>query len=547
MTRCTAAIKGLIGVLLAASIASLHPLSANAQISPWWPGDPEVILGYGCTSVELEPYDSRFICPGSASHVHEGMDIDLPYGTPIYAGWPGTVTEVGGRESHDYGPHYVKIWLDEGHDILLGHLSKATVVRHQRVDIGTLVGYVGDLGVTDIPNLDFGARPHGGGEYQSIDPSPFLAFLDRSRASESYAARDQLGRIQVLARSAMDGSAWSTDLAGAWRPTLGGPYEGFATQPVVTSDGRGQLIALGVGADGALWTSSQLTPLGGTARWRAWISLGHPTKAVSGLVGEPAAGLDRAGRIHVVVRAADATVWEAHQGRAGGRWSTWSRAPFAAQVAADPVIGRDSAGALQVFAARDDGAFLVNRLAAGNGAWSGWRSLGRPAGGALGITYATVLRDGSGRLDAFVVSSSGSILTSLQTSAGHWTKWNEIGWTSGAMAAVLRSDRRVQVFTLGGGELTTSIRQGSTWSPWIAMGRGLSGGIATYFGTGGALMVLAGTDQDTLMVRSADPHEFDRCYCGGLAAEFAQLQAQAWTALPGLPHIGDLGHRRGPF
>ncbi len=47
---------------------------------------------------------------------------------------------------------------------------------------------VGDLGVTDIPNLDFGARPHGGGEYQSIDPSPFLAVLDPALASESYVA-----------------------------------------------------------------------------------------------------------------------------------------------------------------------------------------------------------------------------------------------------------------------------------------------------------------------------------------------------------------------
>ncbi len=121
---------------VAASLMSALPRSANAQSSPWWPGDPEVILGYGCTSVELEPYDSRFVCPATASHVHEGMDIDLPYGTPIYAGWPGIVTEVGGREAHDYGPHYVKIWLDEGHDILLGHLSRATVVPHQRVEIG---------------------------------------------------------------------------------------------------------------------------------------------------------------------------------------------------------------------------------------------------------------------------------------------------------------------------------------------------------------------------------------------------------------------------
>ena len=69
MTRRSAAIKGLIGVVLAASLTSALPRSASAQSSPWWPGDPELILGYGCTSVELEPYDNRFVCPASASHV----------------------------------------------------------------------------------------------------------------------------------------------------------------------------------------------------------------------------------------------------------------------------------------------------------------------------------------------------------------------------------------------------------------------------------------------------------------------------------------------
>lgn len=546
MTLRSAAIKGLIGVVLAASLMSALPRSANAQSSPWWPGDPEVILGYGCTSVELEPYDNRFICPTTASHVHEGMDIDLPYGTPIYAGWPGIVTEVGGREAHDYGPHYVKIWLDEGHDILLGHLSRATVVPHQRVEIGTLVGYVGDLGVTDIPNLDFGARPHGGGEYQSIDPVPFLAFLDPSLASESYAAGDQLGRIQILARSEMDGSAWSTDLSGTWTPTLNGPSGGFATEPLVTGDGRGHIIAFAIGVDGALWTSSQQTTLSGTTTWRPWTSLGHPAKTASGLVGLPAAGLDPGGRLHVIARAANRTLWELRQSRAGGHWSTWPSSPLATNIAGDPVVARDSTRALEAFVSTSDGTIVVNRLPAGGGAWTGWRSLGRPAGGAPAI-IRTVLRDSAGKLEAFVVSANGSILTAMQTLAPRWTSWGQVGLAADGMTAVLRTDRRVQVFALNGGDLTTTIREGYTWSPWITMGHGLSGEIATSFGTGGSLIVLTGSSQDALMVRSGDPQVFDRVSRGRFATEFAQAQASAWTALPGLPHIGNLGHRRGPF
>ena len=144
-----------------------------------------------------------------------------------------------------------------------------------------------------------------------------------------------------------------------------------------------------------------------------------------------------------------------------------------------------------MFASGADGAILVNRQAAGGGPWTGWRSLGRPAGVSITISHATVLRDGAGRLEVFVVSLDGSIFTSMQTPAANWTGWSQIGRTVNTMAAVLRSDRRVQVFALNGGDLVTTIRQGSTWSPWITMGHGLSGQIATSFGTGGSLMVLA--------------------------------------------------------
>jgi hypothetical protein len=211
------------------------------------------------------------------------------------------------------------------------------------------------------------------------------------------------------------------------------------------------------------------------------------------------------------------------------------------------VIARDAYGALQVFVPGADGAIMVNRQATGGGPWLGWHSLGRPTGDAVRIRDIAVLRDGAGRLEAFAATAQGSIFASTQTRATRWTPWAQIASRSDAMATVLRSDRRVQVFTLSAGEMRTTIRQGSTWSPWITLGHGLAGNIATSFATGGSVMVLTRTSQDTILVRSGDPQEFDRSSGGRFAAEFAQLQTQAWTALPGLPHIGDLGHRRGPF
>ena len=149
------------------------PRPALAVTADWWHGNYPLLLDYGCTTFELEPVDSRFNCP-PGWRAHEAIDMGMPVGTPIFAGLPGTVTEVGGGESHDYGPNYVKVWLDEGHDVNLGHLSKALVHVGQRLAYGAPIGFSGDLGVTNAPNLDFSVRPHGGSAYTSINPAPFL-------------------------------------------------------------------------------------------------------------------------------------------------------------------------------------------------------------------------------------------------------------------------------------------------------------------------------------------------------------------------------------
>jgi hypothetical protein len=541
----TAAIKGLIAILFAATLTASLPRSASAQSTPWWPGDAEVILGYGCTAVELEPYDSRFRCPAWASHVHEGMDIDLPFGTPIYAGWPGVVTEVGGHEAHDYGAHYVKIWLDEGHDVLLGHLSHATVVRGQRAEIGTLLGYVGDLGVADIPNLDFGARAHGGGPKQSIDPARFLTFLDRSQTSQSFAARDVTGQIQILSRSEVDGRAWSMNVGSTRTVLPGGPLGGFASEPVVAGDGRGHLVAFGVGVDGVLWTASELPSLGGTSRWRAWASLGRPAGAAYGLVGTPAVGLDPGGRLHAFVRSAGGSLWEARQSRAGGRWSQWAVTPFGRQVAGDPVVARDSANGLEVFAPAGDGQIIVRRQAHGGGPWSGWLSLGTPAGGETGFSgRIAVLRDAAGLLEVFVVTANGWVSASMQSSVNHWAAWSQIGRGSAVtVAAVVRSDRSVQVVTLNqSGAVLTTVRQGKAWSAWTTLGYGLAGGIATTFGAAGSVVVFSGSTAHAFAVRSIDLHEVAGPSRGLVLA--ADTMAQAWTQLPSLPRPVGLGFAR---
>jgi murein DD-endopeptidase MepM/ murein hydrolase activator NlpD len=162
-----------LGLVFSAILLLGAPTPVHAETSSWWKGSYDVLLGYGCTTVSIEPFDPRFGCP-EGYRVHEAIDFDTPIGTAIFAGWPGTVMTVGGREAHDYGPHYVLMQLDEGHDILLGHLSRADVVAGQKLRVGDPIGLTGDLGECNWPNLDFQARVHGGTTYQSIDPSRFL-------------------------------------------------------------------------------------------------------------------------------------------------------------------------------------------------------------------------------------------------------------------------------------------------------------------------------------------------------------------------------------
>jgi hypothetical protein len=503
-----AAIRAAIGLALAGLLASAFPASAAAQTSPWWTGDQDVILGYGCTPIVLEPRDSRFNCPPYASHVHEAMDIDLAYGTPIHAGWPGIVTEVGGREAHDYGPHYVKIWLDEGHDIVLGHLSAAVVVSGQRVEIGTLIGYVGDLGVADIPNLDFSARPHDGGPYQSIDPAPFLSFLDPAEASQSFAARDPHGHVQVLARWQVDGRIWASNPGSLWSAIPGGPSPGFASQPLVRGDGSGRLVALAVGLDGALWTSSQEERLDGSGRWRAWLSLGAPGGA--GLAGSPAAGVDLDGSLHVLVGASDGSLWETRQDRPGGAWSGWDANPIGRGFAGDPGLARDSSGALEVVVASLDGSLQVDRQAA-SGSWSGWVSLGAPAGAGAGAGFSgrpAMVRDASGQVVVFVVTAGGSLFVSTQSADGAgWTPWSSIGCCSDeVVAAVVRRDGRLQLVRLDrSGFLVTAFRQDGSWTAWSRLGSGASGGVAVVLQPDGSPLVITGATADRMVARSGDP------------------------------------------
>lgn len=178
------------GLVLAALPMAIVPTQAHAQNGRWLHEDHSIVLGFGCTPFYLEPFDARFNCP-DGWRVHEAIDFDTPEGTRVYAGLPGIILNVGGRETKDYGPNYVRMLLPDGHDLILGHLSSTLVKPGAGVAQGDLIGYTGNLGVTNWPNLHFEVRPHDGTTYTSINPAPYLTLGSvPPTASANPAAKD---------------------------------------------------------------------------------------------------------------------------------------------------------------------------------------------------------------------------------------------------------------------------------------------------------------------------------------------------------------------
>ena len=99
--------------------------------------------------------------------MHEGVDIGVPYGTPIHAAAAGTVIYAGWMSG--YGNLIV---IDHGHGLATayGHQSALAAGNGQAVSQGQLIGYVGCTGHCFGPHLHFEVRVNGA----PVDPLGYL-------------------------------------------------------------------------------------------------------------------------------------------------------------------------------------------------------------------------------------------------------------------------------------------------------------------------------------------------------------------------------------
>lgn len=119
-------------------------------------------MGYG--------YRGNIGVPG-ASTFHEGIDIGIPTGTPVYAVADGQVVLTT-----DSGAPGISILyqIDPTTRIRCNHFSKRYFSRGQSFREGRVIGLSGNTGASGGPHLHFSVFKLRNGSYKSIDPTPWL-------------------------------------------------------------------------------------------------------------------------------------------------------------------------------------------------------------------------------------------------------------------------------------------------------------------------------------------------------------------------------------
>ena len=98
---------------------------------------------------------------------HNGIDLAVPTGTPVYATADGIVGKAQWFSSYGL---YIRV--DHGADLetRYAHLSRLAVAAGERVKKGAIIGYVGSTGRSTGPHLHYEVRIDG----VAVNPVPYM-------------------------------------------------------------------------------------------------------------------------------------------------------------------------------------------------------------------------------------------------------------------------------------------------------------------------------------------------------------------------------------
>ena len=127
---------------------SVKPGGAGlGSVSFRWP-----LAGYGYGNI------TQYYVGMYSGTPHKGLDIGVPYGTPIYAAESG---EVISAEYHWSWGNNVLIWHNSTYQTRYAHCSSLAVQPGQYVQKGQVIGYVGSTGQSSGPHLHFEVYQNG--------------------------------------------------------------------------------------------------------------------------------------------------------------------------------------------------------------------------------------------------------------------------------------------------------------------------------------------------------------------------------------------------
>lgn len=132
-----------------------EPTPVLDQLRGAWPVRGEI----------TSPFGPRNLLPGETEHI--GIDIAVPFGTPVQATADGIVRFAGNDNS--YG-NRVEILHDDGTVTLYAHNEELLVTPGERVSKGTVIALAGSTGASTGPHVHYEIRRDG----VPIDPWPLM-------------------------------------------------------------------------------------------------------------------------------------------------------------------------------------------------------------------------------------------------------------------------------------------------------------------------------------------------------------------------------------
>ena len=136
---------------------------------------PRVVDGKTCPIGTPNGFIDSWGFPRSGGRGHEGVDMFAPYGTPLYAVADGYIYRV---YTNPLGGLAINLIDDDGNMYYYAHLSADYVEDGQKVEVGQVIGAVGDSGNArgTPPHLHWQFHPGNG---SPVNPYPLAYALCR--------------------------------------------------------------------------------------------------------------------------------------------------------------------------------------------------------------------------------------------------------------------------------------------------------------------------------------------------------------------------------